>query len=173
MKARIIFCIFVCALLTGCMNAQLGNKKIEDVGRYMSLQKGKSEKTDVYISFGQPHEVVYGKPDPDTSYWEYYTANVQMSGVNYVPFIGLIFGGMNTNASTSTIYFDKNGKFTRLETKSNSKYVNQWAGMAKGADRSQNDTKPDRVKPEMEKLGLPYDPVIAKGVEDITILTED
>lgn len=173
MKTVFVATFAACALLAGCSTTQLGNKKIEDVGRYMSLQKGQSEKTDVYVAFGQPHEVVYGKNDGESSYWEYYAASLETSGVSFVPVVGLFFGGLNSNASISTIYFDKNEKFSRLETKSNSKHVNQWAGIAKGIDRARNDSKPERVKAEMTKLGLPFDPVIARGVSDITILTDD
>jgi hypothetical protein len=170
---KIITCLFITALsmlLTDCA-ANIGNTQISDVGRFMSLQKGKSDKREVYGLFSQPHEVAY-VPSASGSYWEYYNTQMTISGATFVPFIGLIAGGYNADTTIATFYFDSQDLFQKIETKNHDEYVNQWVGISKQAHELSTDTKHLRVEAEMKKYNLPFDPKVAEGVKDIGIFTK-
>jgi len=165
-------CIILFAIISstvGCAT-NIGNKNISDFGRYMNLEKNVSEKQDVFKEFGQPHDVNY-IPN-DESIWTYYYTKMQMSGATFVPFIGLIAGGQNSDTTISDFYFDSNGKYLKISSSNSAKYVNQWVGIAKGVKELATDKKHERVEEEMGKLDLPFDKKIANSVKDIGITTK-
>lgn len=168
----VLFSLFI-GSLSGCFSTRHGNRNVEDVGRYMQLQQGKSTKADVYKNFGQPHEVVYQENVNESCFWQYYSSSMEMSGVSYIPLVGLIFGGSNVVGNTSTFYFDSDSKFVRVETQSVSKYVNTWVGLAKAINERSTETRTDRVKDEMNKTGLSFSQSTADRVKDIKHQSDD
>lgn len=165
----LIGCIVASSLLSGCAS-NIGNRQINDIGRYMSLEKGKSDKRTVYATFGQPHDVIY-RPSGDSS-WEYYYSKATVSGASFIPFVGLVAGGLNTDTTISRMLFDSSGIFEKVETQSYVNYINQWAGIAESTNELLTDTKHLRVEPEMQKLGFIFDPAVAKSVKDIGVVTK-
>ena len=92
----LLFAVFVSFSFIGCAT-NIGNKNMIDVGRFMNLEKNVSTKKDVYTEFGQPHDVNYIANDE--SFWTYYYSKMQMNGATFVPFIGLVAGGSNTDTT--------------------------------------------------------------------------
>jgi hypothetical protein len=156
-------------LSVGCAT-NVGNRNISDFGRYMNLEKNVSTKKDVFKEFGQPHDVNY-IPN-DESIWTYYYSKMTMSGATFVPFIGLVAGGSNTDTTISDFYFNVDGKYSKLSSSNSAKYVNQWVGIAKGVKELATDKKHVRVEKEMQKLELPFDKKTANSVKDIGITTK-
>jgi hypothetical protein len=168
LKALLLVSI-IPVLLTGCAT-NIGNRNTTDIGRFMNLEKNTSTKNDVYTEFGQPHDVNYIANNE--SFWTYYYTKMEMSGATFVPFIGLVAGGSNTDTTVTDFYFDRDAVFTKISSQNFTKYVNQWVGITKGVHELVTDEKHERVEAEMKRLGLPFDPKIAQSVKDIGIITE-
>jgi hypothetical protein len=139
-------------ILTGCMTH--GAENISDIGRYLSLEKGKSTKTDVYRLFGQPHAVLH---DSERSIWTYYKVERSISAWTLIPFVGIITGGDDFRVTTAKFSFEK-GDFRGLETKEHQTYENMWIGLVRPlALRSREAEIKKEVVEEMERLRLPFD----------------
>ncbi len=170
-KTRAWLLILPIALLAGCATSEHGARNLSDVGRYTQLQKSVTTKKDVFISFGQPHDVQYA--EDHASFWRYYQAKTSSNVATFIPFVGLLAGGVNSSTMTATIFFDQEGKYQNLTTKDVSKSTNMWAGMARGSALAKEDKKGERVKLEMDKMRLPFDEQIAKKMAGIEIFSED
>jgi len=142
-----------------------GARQIQDFGKYSELEKGATTKQGVYELFGQPHDVTY--LESADSVWTYYSVTMTNNALTYIPFVGLLAGGSDTNASIASFFFDPLQIFQKVQTSSKAQYTNMWVGMATIlADNSEV----DRVSEEMEKLDLPFDQQLAmqmQGTDDI------
>jgi hypothetical protein len=163
-KCKLVALLSLTLLLSGCAT-NYGASQIQDFGRYSSLDKGSTTKQGVYELFGQPHDVTY--LDSMESVWTYYSVNIRNNALTYIPFVGLLAGGLDTNASIASFFFDTSQIFQKVQTSTKAQYTNMWVGMATiMADNSEM----ERVSEEMEKLDLPYDQQLARqmqGTDDI------
>ena len=165
-----IFPLIAALSLCSCAVNQ-GNANIKDFGRYGSLEKGKSDKRAVYQGFGQPHDVWYTSGD---SQWTYYNAQGSMNGASFIPFVGIVAGGMNTNTTTADFFFDKKDRLINYSTAEKTKFVNSFVGVARGISSLSNNKPSGRVKEEMEKYEYPFDTKEALKAKDIgTIIGSD
>ncbi len=161
---RIVFVIcLVTVVVSGC-SYNLGNKALTDVGRYMMLQPNVSTKRDVYAQFGQPHDV-----RQDSRVWVYYYTKATMHGATFVPIVGLLAGGLNTDNTITRFSFDEGGRYTEVSSSNQVNYVNQWEGIAKGTAKLLTEKQTERVRTEMNALGVRFDPTVARSVKDITV----
>jgi len=163
----VTICIAVTVFLIGCQTTQLGSIHLSDIGRYTSLKKGESTKKDVFISFGQPCDVI--ENEGGGSQWRYYKIDVSMSGATFVPIVNLVAGGSNSQLQISTFTFDKGAYYVNVETSDRQDYTNQWAGMAKAASLADSDSRSARVESEMNSLNLPFDSKFAKQMADLQV----
>jgi hypothetical protein len=142
-----------------------GSQQVQNFGAYSDLQKGQTSKLEVHDKFGQPHDVDYFSTGE--SVWTYFSVRMKTNAATFIPFVGLVAGGLDADTTTASFFFDMEDKFSKVETATKSKYVNQWVGMATVA--AENDEM-DRVSAEMEKYELPFDQEIAremKGTSEI------
>jgi hypothetical protein len=148
-----ILCLPACA-------TNYGSDQIQDFGKFTSLEKDVTTKQIVYEEFGQPHDVTYFQTGE--SAWDYFRVKMSMNAATFIPFVGLVAGGNDADASIATFFFDEVGKYQKVQTSSKKQYVNQWVGMATVA--AKNDEM-DRVREEMEKLELPFDQDLARKMK--------
>lgn len=151
------------ATLNSCTINQ-GNMAIKDFGRYTDLEKGKSKKSDVYTSFSQPHDVKYQGAD---SQWVYYNLQSTMSAATFIPFIGLIAGGMNNQVSQADFFFDSRDVLLRYSTSQRSKFTNSFVGVVQGTASHMSNTQAERVQKEMSKYNYTYDKKEARKARDV------
>jgi outer membrane protein assembly factor BamE (lipoprotein component of BamABCDE complex) len=137
-----------------------GSQQVQNFGAYSELEKGETSKLEVYDKFGQPHDVDYFPTGE--SVWTYFSVRMKASAATFIPFIGIVAGGADTDTTTASFFFDREDVFAKVETSTKSKYINQWVGMASAA--SENDEM-DRVSAEMEKYELPFDQEIAREMK--------
>ena len=157
-------CVAIFSQLQGCAS-NFGSKTVDDFGKYVELEKGKTDKKGVYDIFGQPHDVEYLASGE--CLWTYYAVSSNMSGATFVPFVGLLAGGNNYTVRISNIFFDQSDKYQKVETQTKEQYVNQWVGIATIADSNK---EKDHVLAEATKYQLPFDQAIAdqmKGVKSL------
>lgn len=159
------FCIIIVAAasLSSCTINQ-GNMAIKDFGRYSDLEKGKSKKSEVYTGFGQPHDVLYQGQD---SQWTYYNLQSTMSAATFLPFIGLIAGGMNNQVSQADFFFDSKDTLLRYSTSQRSKFTNSFVGVVQGTASHLSNTQAERVQKEMAKYNYTYDKKEARKARDV------
>lgn len=98
--------------------------------------------------------------------WTYYRLNIRSSAWTFVPYIGVLAGGIHEDSTTATFQFDSANRYTDVKTAKDSKYVNNWVGSTRGIYRMNTDTKAGRVEQEMNRLGLPFDKEYAKQISD-------
>ena len=171
MKSMLLLAaILPVALLSSCAVNQ-GNTSIQDFGRFAELERGKSTKRDVYKGFGQPHDVNYASQD---SQWTFYNTQSTMSAASFIPFVGLVAGGLNNQITTADFFFSKKGVLQRYSTSQRTKFVNSFVGVAQGVGSLTSNKQSNRVKTEMEKYGYPFDKKEAMKAKDIgTVLGSD
>ena len=75
---------------------------------------------------------------------------------------------MNADNTITRFSFDKDGRYTEVSSSNQVNYVNQWEGIAKGTATLLTEKQTERVKTEMNTLGLHFDPKVARSVKDIT-----
>ena len=144
-------------LLSGCAT-NIGTQSVNDFGRFVELRKGETTKADVYRSFGQPHEV-YKIDEANESVWRYYNFKMKTNFSTYIPYVGLVTGGNDVNSTKVDFFFDEQNKLLKSERSEKAYYQNMWVGMAKAVDRT---GQVDKVRAEMNVLGLPFDEKTAK-----------
>lgn len=157
----LIFALFV----SGCQTRTFGHERLDDIGKYMQLRENESTKSDVYETFGQPHDVRFD-PVHDVT-WVYYKIDMRMSGWTLVPFVGMAAGGHNVDTTFAYFAFDSSNTLRKTETRSDSGYQNQWASIGRGLARISDKTQEQRVEEEMKANGFPFDPELAKKARDI------
>lgn len=158
--------ILLLLTVAGCTQT-FGNRNVEDIGRYLSIEKGRTTKSDIYHSFGQPHDVAYTGGD---SKWVYYKIKSSIHGSTFVPFVGLITGGVNYDVHTSEFYFDARGTLSDVRSWNKLDYVNQWEGLSVGVVKALQDNRSARVEKEMDDLGKPFDPKITRQMQGIDVI---
>jgi hypothetical protein len=152
-------------VLNSC--ASVGTANLEDFGNYVTLKPGVTSKTNVFDTFGQPADVIYeGPPSSSASKWTYVKADMHVSGWSYVPWVGLLFGGVSEDNMVAKINFDSKGLFKSLNTEKDSNYTNQWLGITREAYRAAKDPKAARVAEEMTRLGKPFDKKFARKLAE-------
>jgi hypothetical protein len=117
-----------------------------------------STKHDIYGTFGQPYDV--RSADQGTA-WFYYRIRIRMNAATLIPFLGVVFGGSDIDSTRAKFSFNSDERLTGVETEEKSNYVNQWAGIAMAVASSTGNAE-QRVKAEMVRLGLPYDPNLSR-----------
>ena len=155
--------VLASATLTSCTTNQ-GNMAIKDFGRFADLEKGKSKKSEVYTGFGQPHDAVYQGAD---SQWTYYNLQSSMSAASFIPFIGLVAGGLNNQVNQADFFFDSKDTLLRYSTSQRSKFTNSFVGVVQGAASHLSNTQADRVQAEMSKYNYTYDKKEARKARDV------
>jgi hypothetical protein len=158
---------FFLTMVLGCLNscATVGSKNLEDFGNYIGMQPGITTKAEVYDRLGQPADVVYGGAVPtSSSKWTYVKADMHVSGWNYVPFVGLAFGGVAEDNMVANVTFDQRGRFTALHTEKDTSFTSHWVGLTRDVYRVAHDPKGPRVAAEMSRIGKPFDKKFAKNL---------
>jgi hypothetical protein len=162
------FSIAIIMILSGCATTEHGARNLSDIGRYTTLQKGVTTKRDVYISFGQPHNVQYMQEN--TSLWRYFQSKTSSSAATFIPFVGLIAGGVDSQTLTTSINFDENNLYQSVTTDNTKKTTNMWALAGQTTDAT---AKIELVKNEMKFLKLPFDENLAKKMIEIEIFSKN
>lgn len=163
MKIRsIILAAMVAGVLCSC--ATYGNKTVDDPSKYLNIREGKSTKQDVYGVFGQPHDVEYSQ-DRARSVWTYFKVESSPNGWSYVPYVGILAGGTNSDTTKAYFFFDADERFMRTQSTKKSDSENSWAGMARVAGQGNRDDRAARVSQEMAKIGKPFDQKLAHRVK--------
>jgi hypothetical protein len=171
MRKLLAIVILGSLLLGGCAVSQHGARHLTDVGRYTDLKKGVTTKKDIFISFGQPHDVQ--KTNENSTLWRYFQANTSSSAATFVPFVGMVAGGVDSQTVTATFTFDIQGKYLSVSTNTVNKTTNMWSLMGQAREAANADTKAERVRVELETLSLPFDANLAKRVSDIEVLARE
>jgi hypothetical protein len=156
-NASIAALVLSAILVTGCAT-NAGTQSVNDFGKFTELRKGETSKADIYKNFGQPHEV-YDLVESAQSMWRYYNFKMKTNFSTYIPYVGLFTGGNDVNSTKVDFFFGKDNKLINSERSEKAYYQNMWVGMAKIADRT---GQVEKVKAEMNALGLPYDEKVAK-----------
>lgn len=155
--------LMVCAaFLWGCVT--IGNDAIDNPSKFLNIREGKSTKEDVYAVFGQPHDVEYSL-DGTQSLWTYFKVETAPNGWSYVPYVGLLAGGVNKDTTTLYLFFDTQSRLLRMQDTKKSEYENDWAGMARMAAQGNRDDRAEHVSREMAKIGKPFDEKLAHRVK--------
>jgi hypothetical protein len=166
---RVLLPVFTLALLSSC--ATIGNKSIDDPKKLVNIREGVSSKEQVYGSFGQPGEVDYSQ-DRTQSVWTYYKIDTSPTAWSYVPYIGIIAGGMNKDTTQVSFFFGSGGKLLRMQTGKASDSTNSWVGLAKETSHTRQEARRvtmARVEQEMQRLGKPFDGKCAKQVASLVV----
>jgi len=137
MIRRFLFVGLNGAVLCNC--ATVGNKSLDDPKKFLNIREGVSTKQQVYAVFGQPHDVDYSQ-DGTQSLWAYYKIEASPNAWTYVPYIGILAGGTNTDTTKVYFFFNSDGKLIRTQSAKASDSVNSWVGVAKetSLDRQEN-----------------------------------
>lgn len=152
-KIIVVAVLGALALSTAACATNAGSQAVNDFGRYQQLANGQTTKTQLHAIFGQPHEV-QAIPQTGESLWSYYQVTSKMNPTTFIPFVGLVTGGNDMDITKADFYFDASDRLLRSQREQRSRYVNQWLGMGDALTRS---GQVDKVKAEMDRLGLPFD----------------
>nr|WP_253906992.1 outer membrane protein assembly factor BamE [Brenneria sp. hezel4-2-4] len=100
---KIIISVFVFLSLVSCSsvgNQSLKNETQESVKT--KIIKGKTTKQDVLASFGEPdsRSLIDGEEQ-----WSYTMYNSQSKATSFIPVVGLLAGGANTQTKSLTVMF--------------------------------------------------------------------
>jgi hypothetical protein len=166
---RVLLPVFTLALLCNC--ATIGNKSIDDPKKLVNIREGVSHKEQVYASFGQPSEVDYSQ-DHAQSVWTYYKIDTSPTAWSYVPYIGVIAGGINKDTTQVSFFFGSGGKLFRMQTGKTSDSINSWVGIAKETSHTRQEARRAtiaRVEQEMQRLEKPFDSKRAKQVASFVV----
>ena len=123
-----LFISIVSVLFTGCAT-NYGNRNTNNFGKFMSLERNSSTKNDVYAEFGQPHDVKWTANNE--SVWTYYSGKTQISLPTYVPLIGILAGGNDTDTTVTEFHFDSNNLYTKLSSHNFTNHINPFFGSSK------------------------------------------
>ena len=171
-NGKVFILVFLMLASMGCVRIDLDNKRASDPQRQSYLKKGISKKKDVYIAFGQPHDVIYGQAGSQNSRWEYYKVKSTVSGKSFIPFAGLVVGGTNSKSTTAIIYFNTIDVLGEIEINERTKFINSWSSIAQGVQSDEIDPQATRVEQEMNKYRLPFDQVISYGAKNMKLHNE-
>ena|SRR5690554_1942902 len=103
--------------LTGCATHHGSQVSRSD---FDQIIVGKTTKSEVINLLGEPNGSGTGSyQDGGTEWYSYVGASASASPANYLPYIGSLFGGIDTEGTSAHIYFDPEGVVT------NTAYSNQ------------------------------------------------
>ena len=159
---RPVTLLLLLLLLAGCTT--YGNRTLEDPKKYLNLREGVSTKRDVYAVFGQPHDVDYSN-DKTRCLWTYFKVESSPNAWAYVPYIGLIAGGVNEDTTKAYFFFDSDDRLIRTQTNKKSDSENSWVAEARMISQGNRDDRAVRVSQEMAKIGKPFDQKLAHRVK--------
>lgn len=140
-------------LTTGACATNVGSQSVNDFARYQQITNGQTTKVQVGRIFGQPagiREVA----ETGESIWSYFQVTSKMNPTTFIPFVGMVTGGNDLDITQADFYFDRSEVLIRSQREQRSRYQNQWLGMGDAMTRS---GQVDKVRIEMERLGLPFD----------------
>jgi len=160
----LLLIVLTSGLLCSCMT--VGNKSIDDPKKFLNIREGISTKEQVYAVFGQPHDLDYSQ-DGTQSLWTYYKVETSPNAWTYVPYIGILAGGTNTDTTKVYFFFDSGGKLIRTQSAKASDSINNWVGMAKETSHDRQEARRAtvaRVEQEMQRMGKPFDKKRAKVI---------
>lgn len=156
----ILFSLCIILTTASCVRTR-GNQNVNDIGRFLNLQKGVSTKADIYDAFGQPHDVRYGASGTN-SMWRYFTVRSQSNGMQFVPFIGIVTAGVTQDTRITDIVFDSRERYFNVQTSNDSHFNLAIIGAFGEIGRLATDEKPKRVQAEMQHIGRPFDKKVAR-----------
>jgi hypothetical protein len=163
MRIELKLCVMLgAAVLSSCVT--YGNKTLDDPKKYLNVREGKSTKLDIHHVFGQPQDVDYSD-DRAQSMWTYFKVETSPNAWSYVPYLGMIAGGTNEEATKVYFFFDSESRLLRMQTNKTSDSENQWIGMGRVMSKGKRDDRADRVEAEMAKIGKPFDKKAAHRVK--------
>lgn len=142
-------------VLQGCSFTS-GHTENRDVGKYMKLKIGESNRVDIYKEFLQPIDV-YSTPEGRS--WMYSSIDANTHFTTFIPIVGLVTGGAIETAYTTYFHFDHGGILIDVKSSTEEEYVNTWERTAELTAESLNGRWSDAqssVKDEMDALDLPY-----------------
>jgi hypothetical protein len=97
-----------------------------------------------------------------------------MSAASFIPFVGLVAGGLNNQITTADFFFSKKDVLQRYSTSQRAKFVNSFVGVVQSVGSFTSSKQSNRVKTEMEKYGYPFDKKEALKAKDMgTIIGSD
>lgn len=156
------------AMLAGCASRQFGDVRVNNEQILREIQTEQLTKKAVWIKLGQPHRVTYSESNPEQSIWRYFDLSAKRSGVDWIPVIGLFAGGENVRVTENVIYFEGD-RTCKAEKNRYELFKNDWAAIFQYKYTDELDEKSLRVKEEMEKLNIPFDPARAINVKNIEV----
>lgn len=147
----------VLVFATGCAQ-NLGTQTVNDFGRFTALREGETTASDIHRSFGQPH-AVRSIDQTGERIWTYASMRATTNIATVIPFVGMVAGGTDVDATVANFYFDNTDTYIRAERTERSRYKNMWLMMGDSMTRS---GEAERVCSEMTRLGLPCDEIEAR-----------
>lgn len=103
--------IILVLLVSACVSAH-GDKRISDKQTALQIKPGTSTKADVKQLVGEPMEVEF--TDTGDEIWKYVYSKAKIRGTSFIPFVGLLVGGADTETNTITVRFNKEGTVKRV-----------------------------------------------------------
>ena len=157
MKTVKIFLVMsLVVILNGC-----AVKRFESEIETSNFIVEETSKLGVYQALGQPHSVDTHK-DSKLSVWYYFSGDVSLNPVTFVPYAGLLFGGVDVDFEITALRFSgERESLSNIGKFQVQRYVNQWARKEQIANSEEANKN---VKAEVEKLGFNYDEELAKKV---------
>lgn len=155
-----------CLTLTAC-SVTYGNKSVASPAVYGGLVPGKSSKTQVYDSLGQPSDVITMK---NGVLWTYRYRKAKNDFLGNVPLFGisLLAGGKNGDVYTVLAMFDRQGVLASRTAAQQKLYTSNLASLKRTLDgMMEDDASYRRVEAEMKKIGRPFDP---SGAREVSLL---
>jgi outer membrane protein assembly factor BamE (lipoprotein component of BamABCDE complex) len=92
--------------VAGCVSYH-GNKKITDPEITSQIKEGKTTKAEVEKLLGEPAHVSFDADDAPI--WRYTYVRSESRGLTFIPYVGTLFGGADTQTKNMTIKFTKAG----------------------------------------------------------------
>jgi hypothetical protein len=158
MKHILLTTVVIAGLAVSGCASNFGTQTVNDFNRYTQLEPGETTISEIYESFGQPHQVEQIVQTSERV-WTYYSIRERTNASTYVPFVGLVTGGSDVDATAAAFYFDRNDILLRSERDERSRYKNMWLALGDAATRSGDVAA---VESEMNRLGLPFDEQAAR-----------
>jgi len=106
MKKSLFLIVFFMLFVSACVSAH-GDKRISDKQTALQIKPGTSTKADVKGLVGEPMEVEF--TDTGDEIWKYFYTRAEIRGTSFIPFVGLLVGGADTETDTITVRFNKSG----------------------------------------------------------------
>ena len=90
-----------------------------------------------------------------------------VSAISFIPVVGLVGGGANTDYRVGALFFDSQDKLVDVKAESSTKYTSHWVGMTKEVVDAAIDKNSGLVQAEMEEYGLALDEHAAHEVRGL------